>query len=71
MTGFGMLAVNVVIGAEVSLNARSWSNEAFPFFVGGINARADVAARIRRPPMPFVSFQGEAATAETHTATER
>jgi hypothetical protein len=47
IVGFGMLSVIVVAVSGLSQNALSDSNDGFSSFVHGINARAEMSARIR------------------------
>ncbi|SAK91098.1 chemotaxis protein [Caballeronia fortuita] len=47
VAGFGILAVLVVLVAGMSLHALSAATDGFANYVNGINARADVASRVR------------------------
>ncbi|SAK67359.1 chemotaxis protein [Caballeronia temeraria] len=47
ITGFGILALLVVLVAGMSLHALSAATDGFANYVNGINARADVASQIR------------------------
>jgi methyl-accepting chemotaxis protein len=47
IAGFGMLSLIVVVVCGLSLKALSDSTDGFTSFVRGINARADMAARVR------------------------